>query len=1192
MTEGWEDCRLLGPGWKRREVFRKSGFTCGKTDTYYQSPTGEKFRSKIEMVKYLGSSVDLTLFDFKNGTLLAPEELQTRKRKRSEGNNQEPKIKMLKVPAPPDGVPVMVEDGTMILCCEGCKTWFSGVLFGKTKLIHWFCSDCKAERRAFVKEQNFYKSVGCGTCAPCQLTEDCTACTICLLRAQNPEFNPKVKCLKRRCCKIVKKKSNRPLKQDKNVTPKVKSKKLSLSKMNVKTPQVCIQPEINFSPEFGIQPHVRLQQLGQFNKSAVSAEQDAELVPKIKPKKKNYGCGICPPCSVTEDCGACWTCKKKRTEPMRMMKRQWKCANRRCLLKRQIHQTRHKKIKEKIQELQKKIFARKEQTDVTLEELTEISQEQAPWFQKETPFVPQTMGNSHFVLKEEPHFVQKKTIFVPTEKSHFVPNEKTDFVQMEKINFDQKEKNYVFPKKKNRFGSKDKKGFVTKKLTIKWKLPFERQGDTGSMLMAKLKKKQQLQSKLSEQKMALKRHLSIHRNNRKCGECEPCMQIVDCGRCDFCRDKPKFGGRNLKRQKCRWRQCLRYAMEKNIPAVLKDIKQERGEGMSSKRMNTMSEKKHLNRLDFCSLKVPFIKLERLEDTLQCKAVVTKSGSDQEYEANGFSSEQSFCSKSSVQIKQEVDTNGTCEEAMLASLVPKDHPLPSSIDEVLIESNLAEADESTPVGKLLIGYRVDVRMLDMKPFIKRETKPPPCRIFHSRRLKRICGECEACYRERDCGTCDFCRDKPKFGGRNLKHQKCRWRQCHLFPLGKRQIEYKFTETKVGIKRFNRIKWPAAKAPPRRKRRFQRTCNKCGPCMQKEDCAECDFCLDKPKFGGPNLKRQKCRSRQCEFFALPHLQNLINQKHLVLVRKKRPRVDHEDEWEWDRAKRRRKMKLLSARKKLHMLQNAAQQASQATHTPMRSQPQVVVKDEFKERYLNVEDHRIVFKDVFVLLKRLEDTTECPTLVKEERYLNTEDHENLKVAFVLLKRLDDYIEYKSLVKEAKKGCPFTLQIKEGSAEHVGILDQDGEFVQAPRNQPHPQSSKEDCMESALDDEVCVLEAKRGCPFTLQIKEGSTEHAGILDQDGEFVRAPRNQPHPQSSKEDGMESALDDEVCVLEGSTTFHFDLEDFLIKSEEEEEEAADGDSLPVITEIISIGGGLILSRPNCDGSMQGSSSAAVP
>uniref|UniRef100_A0A674JVS1 CXXC-type domain-containing protein n=1 Tax=Terrapene triunguis TaxID=2587831 RepID=A0A674JVS1_9SAUR len=61
---------------------------------------------------------------------------------------------------------------------------------------------------------------------------------------------------------------------------------------------------------------------------------------------------------------------------------------------------------------------------------------------------------------------------------------------------------------------------------------------------------------------------SKSRRNRKCGECEACLLKADCGRCDFCRDKPKFGGENLKRQKCRWRQCLRFAMVGALPARL------------------------------------------------------------------------------------------------------------------------------------------------------------------------------------------------------------------------------------------------------------------------------------------------------------------------------------------------------------------------------------------------------------------------------------------------------------------------------------------------------------------------------------------------------------------------------------------------------------------------------------------------
>uniref|UniRef100_A0A2D4GIU2 CXXC-type domain-containing protein n=1 Tax=Micrurus corallinus TaxID=54390 RepID=A0A2D4GIU2_MICCO len=56
------------------------------------------------------------------------------------------------------------------------------------------------------------------------------------------------------------------------------------------------------------------------------------------------------------------------------------------------------------------------------------------------------------------------------------------------------------------------------------------------------------------------RHSSKHQQNRKCGQCEACLLKTDCGRCDFCCDKPKFGGQNLKHQNCRWRQCLQFAM--------------------------------------------------------------------------------------------------------------------------------------------------------------------------------------------------------------------------------------------------------------------------------------------------------------------------------------------------------------------------------------------------------------------------------------------------------------------------------------------------------------------------------------------------------------------------------------------------------------------------------------------------------
>ncbi|XP_072038044.1 methyl-CpG-binding domain protein 2-like [Amphiura filiformis] len=66
-----EDCSALPTGWKREEVIRKSGLSAGKSDVYYYSPCGKKFRSKPQLARFIGDAVDLTSFDFRTGKLLS-----------------------------------------------------------------------------------------------------------------------------------------------------------------------------------------------------------------------------------------------------------------------------------------------------------------------------------------------------------------------------------------------------------------------------------------------------------------------------------------------------------------------------------------------------------------------------------------------------------------------------------------------------------------------------------------------------------------------------------------------------------------------------------------------------------------------------------------------------------------------------------------------------------------------------------------------------------------------------------------------------------------------------------------------------------------------------------------------------------------------------------------------------------------
>ncbi|PNJ43652.1 MBD1 isoform 12 [Pongo abelii] len=366
MAEDWLDCPALGPGWKRREVFRKSGATCGRSDTYYQSPTGDRIRSKVELTRYLGPACDLTLFDFKQGILCYPAPkahpvvVASKKRKKpsrpakTRKRQVGPQSGEVRKEAPRDETKADTDTAPASFpapgCCENCGISFSGDGTQRQRL-KTLCKDCRAQRIAFNREQRMFKRVGCGECAACQVTEDCGACSTCLLQLPHDVASGLFcKCERRRCLRIV---------------------------------------------------------------------------------ERSRGCGVCRGCQTQEDCGRCPICLRP---PRPGLRRQWKCVQRRCL--------------------RGKHARRKGGCD------SKMAARRRPGAQ---PLPPPPPSQSPEPAEPQPY--------------------------------------------------------------------------------------------------------TNRRQNRKCGACAACLRRMDCGRCDFCCDKPKFGGSNQKRQKCRWRQCLQFAMKRLLPSV-------------------------------------------------------------------------------------------------------------------------------------------------------------------------------------------------------------------------------------------------------------------------------------------------------------------------------------------------------------------------------------------------------------------------------------------------------------------------------------------------------------------------------------------------------------------------------------------------------------------------------------------------
>jgi hypothetical protein len=85
-------------------------------------------------------------------------------------------------------------------------------------------------------------------------------------------------------------------------------------------------------------------------------------------------------------------------------------------------------------------------------------------------------------------------------------------------------------------------------------------------------------------------------------------------------------------------------------------------------------------------------------------------------------------------------------------------------------------------------------------------------------------------------------------------------------------------------LNNIQRTGKKKSPRR------GCGKCDVCLQ-EDCRECVNCLDMTKYGGPNLKRQKCIKKKGCLMMLGEEVTTPNTKRTKSSSKKRQRLKRE-------------------------------------------------------------------------------------------------------------------------------------------------------------------------------------------------------------------------------------------------------------------------------------------------------------
>uniref|UniRef100_G3PEK1 Methyl-CpG binding domain protein 1b n=1 Tax=Gasterosteus aculeatus TaxID=69293 RepID=G3PEK1_GASAC len=330
--EGWDEWPILGDGWKRKEVVRRSGSSIGQKDVYYLSPRGERVRSRVELISLMVGQQDMSTFDYKSGIP-----------NKGSRNVDVPAQDRIKLPRPSSSRALLLpsingevgsEDSTLV--CARCGLSFTGTWYDKQRKRPC-CPNCWAASKS--KEHplvRFRKWIPCGQCVGCHNTVNCGQCANCKHGLQSPESRKRL-CRKRKCICPIRKQdacflccfcidafcSTRALEVEASCRRSPLMTFLTCMRTALQSEVTDSQVSFSFNTFC-----LRVNKVKEKELPVSLRQNDDDMITKHK-KRKRRSCGECKACLCRKDCGTCDFCVDKPKFGGSNKKRQ-KCRLRQC----------------------------------------------------------------------------------------------------------------------------------------------------------------------------------------------------------------------------------------------------------------------------------------------------------------------------------------------------------------------------------------------------------------------------------------------------------------------------------------------------------------------------------------------------------------------------------------------------------------------------------------------------------------------------------------------------------------------------------------------------------------------------------------------------------------------------------------------------------------------------------------------